>query len=96
MFYWVTGFEVQVAFTKLKIMRQRENKVTIRAALRDSDNCPRGVKMVKVTQIKQHLIEPSILNITSIYKKGLIHLCLMWLLDIQISNATKIISEEQL
>lgn len=51
--------------------------------------------MGKVTQIKQHLIK-SILSVTFIYKNGLIHLCQMWLLDIQISNGTKMISEEQL
>lgn len=39
--------------------------------------------MVKVTHVKGHLIEHSVLSITSIYKNSLIHLCQMWLLDIQ-------------
>lgn len=52
-------------------------------ALRDSDECPRGANMVKVTHVKQYFIEHSVLSISSIYKNGLIHLSEIWLLDIQ-------------
>lgn len=64
-FHWAVGSEVQVAFTKSKSW-DTENKVTITVALRDSDKCPRGVNMVKVTHVKRHLTEHSVLSIISI------------------------------